>query len=72
MKRLLVFRALSLLAMLLLLTPLSESSNMRGIQLTSKKGEVLNLYKDYYALVIGVGRYGNGWPDLPGAQKDSA
>jgi len=71
MKRLRALQASILLSMILLITLLPQASTMRGIQLASKSGEVLNLYTDYYALVIGVGRYTNGWPDLPGALKDS-
>ena len=43
----------------------------RGIQVVSKKGHAVYLYKDYYALVVGVGDYTQGWPDLPGAIKDA-
>ena len=38
----------------------------RGIRVTSKSGESLYLYKDYYALVVGVSEY-DKWPDLPNA-----
>jgi tetratricopeptide (TPR) repeat protein len=43
----------------------------RGISVVSKEGRSLQLYEDYYALVIGVGDYTQGWPDLPGAVKDA-
>lgn len=45
-------------------------SASRGIQITGKKGKTFDLYKDYHALVVGVGDYTEGWPDLPGALKD--
>lgn len=43
----------------------------RGISVISKEGESVYLYKDYHALVVGVGDYTKGWPDLPGAVKDA-
>ncbi|MEW6665617.1 MAG: caspase family protein [Thermodesulfobacteriota bacterium] len=42
-----------------------------GVQVTARQGGSLYLYNDYYALVVGVGNYTNGWPALPGALKDS-
>ncbi len=47
------------------------SATTRGISIVSKEGQSLQLYNDYYALVIGVGDYTQGWPDLPGAAKDA-
>ncbi|MBW2742440.1 MAG: caspase family protein, partial [Deltaproteobacteria bacterium] len=38
--------------------------------IVSKQGKELYLYKDYYALVVGVSNYGT-WPDLPNAVKDA-
>jgi uncharacterized caspase-like protein len=43
---------------------------MRGISVTAKKGQNLYLYKDYYALVVGISDY-EKWPDLPSAAKDA-
>ena len=37
----------------------------------SNTGETVNLYKDLYALVIGVSDYQYGWPDLPNAVRDA-
>ncbi|MFQ5685246.1 MAG: caspase family protein, partial [Candidatus Scalindua sp.] len=42
----------------------------RGISVISKEGESLYLYKDYYALVVGVSDYDH-WPDLQGAEDDA-
>ncbi len=42
----------------------------RGIQVISKKGQPLYLYKDYHAVVIGVSDYDH-WPKLPNAVKDA-
>ena len=33
-------------------------------------GRPLRLYEDSYALVVGVSRYRNGWPSLPGVPDD--
>jgi len=43
----------------------------RGIQVTPREGQRLYLYRDYYALVVGVSDY-QYWPDLPNAVKDAA
>ncbi|MGD9132996.1 MAG: caspase family protein, partial [Desulfobacterales bacterium] len=60
-----------LLFLLLFLTlPLSSFSKTRGISVTAKKGQNLYLYKDYHALVVGIGNY-EKWPDLPSAAKDA-
>jgi hypothetical protein len=50
--------------------PISSLSSTRGIKVTSKHGESLYLYKDYYALVVGVGNY-ERWPRLPHAVDDA-
>ena len=40
------------------------SAAQRGIKVTAKSGDsVVYLYKDYHALVVGVGDY-DYWPDL--------
>ncbi len=63
-----------LLITLLFLAFLSPTSHLfaatRGIQVVSKKGQSLYLYKDYHALVIGVGDYDH-WPKLANAVKDA-
>jgi len=67
-----VFR--KLLITLLLLAFLSTASYLfaasRGIQVVSKKGQPLYLYKDYHAIVIGISDYEH-WPSLPNAVKDA-
>jgi formylglycine-generating enzyme required for sulfatase activity len=40
------------------------------IEIVTKPGERISLYKDYQALVVGVGEY-DCWPDLRGAVKDA-
>jgi hypothetical protein len=42
----------------------------RGIRVTSKEGQSLFLYKDYYALVVGISNY-ERWPKLPNAVNDA-
>jgi hypothetical protein len=63
-----------LLITLLFLAFLSTASYLfaasRGVQVVSKKGQSLYLYKDYQAVVIGVSDYEH-WPKLPNAVKDA-
>ena len=42
----------------------------RGISISIKSGESIYVYKDYYALVVGISDY-EKWPDLPNAVKDA-
>lgn len=56
----------------LLLFPLISftlSATTRGIKVTSIEGQSLFLYKDYYALVVGISNY-EKWPRLPNAVND--
>jgi hypothetical protein len=59
-----------LFALLFLALPYSAFSTMRGISVTAAKGQNLYLYKDYYALVVGISNY-EKWPDLPSASIDA-
>jgi len=43
---------------------------LEEINITDKEGQQVVLYKESHALVIGVSNYTNGWPSLPGVQKD--
>ncbi len=45
----------------------------RGFKVVAKtsEGEIINLYQECYALVIGVSDYVAGWPDLPNAARDA-
>lgn len=58
------------LLFLFLLFPSYFSGTNRGIHVVSKKGQSLYLYKDYYAMVVGVSDY-EKWPDLPNAARDA-
>ncbi len=44
----------------------------RGLAVTvqTQEGEILPLYTDSFALVIGASQYAQGWPDLPGVIDD--
>ncbi len=46
------------------------ASPTRGVKRVVKDGSQVLLYKESYALVIGVSRYSRGWSDLPGVKKD--
>jgi len=48
-------------------------SQERGFKIVAKtsEGEIINLYKECYALVIGMSDYLYGWPDLPNAVYDA-
>jgi hypothetical protein len=60
-----------LLSLLFLALPSSSfSTTMRGISVTAGKAQNLYLYKDYYALVVGISDY-EQWPDLPSAGNDA-
>ena len=61
---------LVLVASIFLISCQVEAVN-RGIKVVAKGGEQIYLYKDYHALVVGVGDYTHGWPDLPNAIKDA-
>jgi uncharacterized caspase-like protein len=62
---------LLLFSLLFLALPFSSfSTTKRGITVTAGKAENLYLYKDYYALVVGVSDY-EQWPDLPSAGNDA-
>jgi len=60
---------LTLLIVLFLLAQ-NLSATQKGIRVSSKSGENLYLYKDYHALVVGIGDY-DYWPDLRGTVKDA-
>ncbi len=44
----------------------------RGVQVQVKdaQGQVVGLYEESHALLIGVSDYTAGWPDLPGVRED--
>lgn len=64
-----VFRLLIILSLIFFISS-TVSAATRGIHVVSKKGKELYLYKDYHALVVGVGDY-KYWPDLRGSVRDA-
>ena len=68
MKRFAIIVLLSIFVSLLLSANVPAAQ--RGIKVTAKSGNSVYLYKDYHALVVGVGDYDH-WPDLRGAVKDA-
>lgn len=64
---------LYLTALLLLMFYTSYAQEQRGVKVVVKdtNGDVVSSYKDSYALVVGVGDYRAGWPDLPNAVQDA-
>jgi uncharacterized caspase-like protein len=64
-------RNLFLITLLFLFSLLySQERGFKSIVRTSE-GQIINLYKGSYALVIGVSDYVSGWPDLPNAASDA-
>lgn len=59
-----------LFSVLLLAFPFFSFSTVRGIRVTAGTSRNLYLYKDYYALVVGITNY-EKWPDLPSAANDA-
>lgn len=57
-----------LLALILTASPLHAVT--RGLRVVTKSGESLSLYKEYYAIVVGVSDY-EKWPKLPNAVNDA-
>ncbi len=61
------------LVFIIITTPvlLSQTSDRdKFITLKDNEGKTYNLYKNSYALIIGVSNYTNGWPQLPGVVND--
>jgi formylglycine-generating enzyme required for sulfatase activity len=54
----------------LLIQTFSVLAETQGIRFVSQAGKEIQLYKDYHALVVGVGNY-DKWPPLPNAVKDA-
>ena len=60
-----------LLSLVLLLWPIVSVGVQRGVVLIEDPGgRQVRLYEDSYALVVGVSKYRNGWPSLPGVPDD--
>lgn len=50
----------------------SETRGVGIVQIRDTGGKEVGLYRESHALVIGAGNYTNGWPKLPGVEKDVA
>ena len=48
----------------------AETRGIRKVEIKSSSGEIVGLYEESHALVIGVSNYTNGWPKLPGVRGD--
>ncbi len=57
---------------LFLLIPMLAMGQQRGFKSVSinVEGQNIELYKQSHALVIGISKYSNGWPSLPGVKTD--
>ena len=64
---------IAIIPLFLMLCIVSSANADRGlrIQVKTKTGKTIPLYTDYYALVVGVGNYQNGWPKLPNPVSDA-
>ncbi|HKX26463.1 MAG TPA: caspase family protein [Blastocatellia bacterium] len=52
------------------LPSMAQSQRGQGVRIKTETGQELDLYEESHALVIGVRNYTEGWPELPGAEKD--
>ena len=63
--------SLLLLTVLVIFSVLSSQEGGFKVVAKTKEGQVLNLYKGSFALIIGVSDYTSGWPALPQAVKEA-
>ena len=58
------------------LLPLSahaaETRGVKRVEIKTQAGELVGLYEQSHALVIGVSNYTGGWPRLRGVREDVA
>src|SRR6185503_1781435 len=50
---------------------LAQSQRGQGVRIKVETGQEIDLYDESHALVIGVGKYTEGWRELPGAERDA-
>ncbi len=48
----------------------AAARGIKVLKITDNQGQEVGLYRQSHALVIGVSDYSEGWPRLPGVQKD--
>ncbi|HIP10021.1 MAG TPA: hypothetical protein EYG65_09845 [Rhodospirillales bacterium] len=65
-----IFLAASLLAAFLVSPAVAQVRGIVPVPIKNPQGEQVLLYKESYALVVGVSEYEKGWPTLPGVLKD--
>ena len=72
MKKLLIYVFLFLLPATLMSssTSIAATPGIPGFKVVTRHGEKINIYKDYHALVMGVGSY-KKWPELANAVSDA-
>ena len=49
---------------------LAETRGVKRVEIKTPEGELVGLYEQSHALVIGVSDYTAGWPDLESVTKD--
>ena len=65
-----IFLTASLLAAFLVSSVVAQVRGIVPVPIKNPQGEQVLLYKESYALVVGVSAYEKGWPTLPGVLKD--
>lgn len=72
MKKFLIYFFLFLLPSILMSssTSIAATPGIRGFNVVTRHGEKFHIYKDYHALVMGVGSY-EKWPELGNAVSDA-
>ena len=66
MKTLLV----TLLSLFLASSIFAAQRGVKRVDIKTQSGELVGLYKESHALIIGVSDYTGGWPKLPGVKSD--
>ena len=68
------FTILIITALLAIVASVQAVETQRGMKrivaIKDTEGNQVGLYTESHALVIGISRYTNGWPSLPGVKKD--
>ena len=65
-----IFLIVSLLTTFLVSSAVAQVRGIVPVAIKNPQGEQVLLYKESYALVVGVSEYEKGWPTLPGVLKD--
>ena len=62
--------SLAFAALLFTVPAFAAERGIKRVEIKTQTGELVGLYEESHALVIGVSDYTNGWPKLPGVRKD--